>query len=86
MVDKRAVLAMVDQLTPEDFEEVYQHMKQRRQVQEIHKATGTFHAVQEERLREPAETIREEVNAVIDDAINVVKQKRKTQELAQLKS
>ncbi len=86
MVDKRMMFAMVDELSPEDLEELYQHVKQRRQVVSIHKATGTFSAVPEEPERVPAETIRDEVNAFIDEAIDVARRKRKTQEIAQQKS
>ncbi len=86
MADKRVMFAMVDELSPDDLEELYQHVKQRRQVVSIHKATGTFSAVPAEADRMPAETIRDEVNAVIDEAIDVARRKRKTQEMAQQKS
>ena len=86
MVEMRTMLAMIDELPPDALEELFQHIKERRQVLSLHKATGTFHAVQEEPQREPADTIRNEVNAVIDEAISQVRRKRETQELARQKS
>ena len=86
MVDKQMLFSMVDQLPPDDLEQLYQHLKQRRQVVALRTASGTYHAVPASTHQEPAETIREEVNAIVDDAISLVRRKRETQELAKQKS
>ncbi len=82
MIDKQTLFSMVDDLPPDALEELYQHIKQRRQVVAIHTATGTFRAVTESTHPEPAETIREEVNALVDDALALARRKRETQERA----
>lgn len=79
MKDKTTLFSMIDALTPSELEEVYQHVKQRRQVVSFHKTTGT-HNVVDTSEREPAETIRAEVNAIIDDAIATIRKKHETQE------
>jgi len=86
MVDKQMLFSIVDELPPDDLEQLYQHIKQRRQVVLLRTATGTYQAVPGVPNPEPAETIREEVNAIIDDAISLVRRKRETQELAKQKS
>ena len=86
MVDKQVLFSIVDQLPPDDLEQLYQHIKQRRQVAMVHMTTGSYPAVPDLSQREAADTIREEVNAVIDAALNVVRRKRETQEQAKLKS
>ncbi len=86
MNNKQLLFSMIDKLAADDLEQVYQHVKQRRQVISLHTATGTHHSIPETEEREPAESIREEVNAVIDDAITNVRRNRETQEIAQAKS
>jgi 5-methylcytosine-specific restriction endonuclease McrBC regulatory subunit McrC len=82
MVELQTLFSMVDELPPDDLESLYQHIKQRRLVVSLHTATGTFQTVPEATHQETAEAIREEVNAIIDDAIAVVRRKRETQETA----
>lgn len=84
MVDKKYLFTLVDELSPDELEELYQHVRQRRQVIALHTATGTHQVVTDTAQHEPADTIREEVNALIDDAINQVRRKRETQELAKV--
>ena len=86
MADIRMLFSMVDALPPDDLEQLYQYIRQRRQVVLLRTATGTHPAVAETTQREPAETIREEVNAVIDDALNVVQRKRASQVIAKQQS
>ena len=80
MVDKQTLFSMVDDLPPDDLEALHQHIKQRRQVVAIHTATGTFRAVAESTHPEPAETIRDEVNALVDDALALARRKHAAQE------
>lgn len=84
MVDKQTLFSMVDELPPDDLEQLYQYIKQRRQVVTLHSATGTFRAVAPATHAEPAGNIRAEVNAIVDEAIEVVRRKRETQEIAKL--
>jgi hypothetical protein len=84
MVDKQTLFSMVDELPPDDLEQLYNYIKQRRQVVSLHSATGTFRAVAPLKRPEPAETIRAEVNAIVDEAIAVIRRKRETQETEKL--
>ena len=85
MVDKQTLFSMVDELPPDDLEELYDYIRRRRQVVLLHTATGTFQAASAPAQSEPAETIRDEVNAMIDDALTLVRRKRETQEIAKAK-
>jgi hypothetical protein len=79
MKDKQTLFSMIDALTPYELEEVYQHVKQRRQIVSFRTATGAHHTVSDS-SREPAETIRAEVNAIIDEVLNSVRHKHEAQE------
>ncbi len=83
MIDKQMLYSLVDELPPDDLEQLYQHIKQRRQVMAIHTATGNFRAVVETTQPKPAETIRDEVNTLVDEAIAQVRRKHDTQERTQ---
>jgi hypothetical protein len=84
MVDKKYLFAMVDELSTDDLEELYQHIRQRRQIVALHTATGTHQAVTDSPQHEPADTIRHEVNAIIDETLTQVRRKRETQEIAKV--
>ena len=81
MFDKKSLFPFVDNLSVDDLEELYQYVKQRRQIVSFHVAATT--PLPDPDQIEPAETIREEVNALIDETIAEVQRKRKTQELVQ---
>ena len=84
MVDKQRLFSMINELPPDDLEQLYDYIKQRRQVVALHRATGIFQAVTPSIHPEPAETIRAEVNAIVDEAMAVVRRKRETHETAKL--
>jgi hypothetical protein len=75
-IDKQTLFTLIDALPPGDLEQLYQHVKQRLQVVSLHSAIGTHHTILESSHPTPADTIREEVNAVVDDAIALVQHKR----------
>ena len=80
MADLKSIFSAIDQLSPEDLDLVYQYARRRRQAVSPLAATGTFQAVPDRSTND--HTIRQEVNAIIDDAITQVKKKRETQEIA----
>lgn len=84
MVDMKELFSIVDEMSPFELEELYQHIRLRRQVIAFHTATGTHLVVPEVTQHEPADTIREEVNAVIDEALTQARRKRETQEIAKV--
>ncbi len=84
MMDKKYLFSTVDELPPDELEELYQHIRQRRQIVALHTATGTHPAVTDSMQHEPADTIRHEVNAIIDEVLTQVRRKRETQEVAKV--
>jgi hypothetical protein len=76
MIDRKSLFPMVDELSPDDLEELYQYVKQRRLIVSFHVAAPVPDPAQ----IAPAETIRDEVNALIDETIAEVQRKRETQE------
>ena len=71
MTDKLTLKSMIDELRPDDLEELYQYIRQRRQVSMVHKIARIESVLPEH--PEPADTIRDEVNSIIDEAINSVR-------------
>ena len=80
MAELKSLFNIIDQLSPEDLDLIYQYVKRRRQAVSPLAATGTFQAVPDRSTTD--NTIKQEVNAIIDNAITQVKKKRETQEIA----
>ena len=81
MANRKDLYKLVDQLSPDQLEELYQYIRQRRQIVSFLTAPGAYPVVPDITQHEPAETIRDEVNALIDETIMQVRRKRETQDM-----
>jgi len=82
MTDKLTLKSMIDELGRDDLEELYQYIRQRRQVGMLHEIARVDQTLLEH--PEPADTIREEVNSIIDEAINSVRRVHKAEEIEKI--
>lgn len=80
MIDKQTLISMIDELPEDELEELYHYIKIRRQLLAFHGAEPHWDI--EPIYQKPAEIIRDEVNALIDDAIDQAKRNREKEELA----
>jgi TPP-dependent 2-oxoacid decarboxylase len=80
MADLQMILAAIDELPPDELEEVYRHLMQRRKP--------TYWLVPSENLQQILEIMRpvheqtthmseDEINSIIDDALNEVRRERR---------
>ncbi len=80
-MDRQSFFSLVDSLALEDLDVLYEHIKERRHAL-LQEREDRSRSLLSDVTHEPTENIRAEVNAFINETIDTVKRKRKTQELA----